>query len=162
MRFALPLAVLALPLLEIALLIKLGQTIGVLGVLAMILGTAVIGIVAIRSHGMTMARRMTDALESRHLPAAEVLDGGFVVLAGMLLVAPGPITDTLGALLLIPPLRRLAATWAARVTTVVGPSAHPRKDPSRTDGPVTIEGEYSRVGERDIDPGGPQPPARRL
>lgn len=151
MRFAVLLTVLAFPLLEIALLIKAGKAIGVLGVLAIIVLTAVVGVAAIRSHGLGAARRMAEALESgQELPEGLALDGALVVLAGGLLVAPGLITDTLGLVLLIPFVRRVASHWIARALSPQNADHRGWRASHRRDD--VIEGEYVRVEERDVDP----------
>ena len=149
MRLALLLAFLALPLLEIALLIKAGHRLGVWGVLLLIVATAILGIVAIRQHGFTMARRMAEAIEQGQSPGGPVLEGALVVLAGTLLVAPGLITDGLGLLLLIPPLRRVVAKWGAGMLfdgLTVDDSMAP------TGEGTVIDGEFQRLDEDADDP----------
>lgn len=145
MRLTLLFAFLALPLLEIALLIKAGHKLGVWGVLLLIVATAVLGIVAIRQHGFTMARRMAEAIERGQPPGGAVLEGALVVMAGTLLVAPGLITDALGLFLLIPPLRRLVARWATNLlfcdlAANVGTSALGGEG-------TVIDGEFERLDE---------------
>lgn len=151
MRLALLFALFALPLLEIALLIKAGQVLGFWGVLLLVIGTAMLGMTVIRRHGFTMARRMSEAIERGHQPGGAVLEGALIVLAGSLLVAPGLITDTLGLLLLIPPLRTALAKWGAGL---LFPSMSPEevREPPPGDGTI-IEGEFERLDERTADPG---------
>ena len=151
MRLALLFALFALPLLEIALLIKAGQVLGFWGVLLLVIGTAMLGMMVIRRHGFTMARRMSEAIERGQQPGGAVLEGALTVLAGSLLVAPGLITDTLGLLLLIPPLRTALAKWGAGL---LFPNMSPEvvREPPPGDGTI-IEGEFERLDERTADPG---------
>jgi len=147
MRLAVLFAILAFPILEIALLIKAGQQIGFLGVFVLILATGTLGVWAIRQHGLAAARRMAEAAEHGEPPEANLVDGALVVLAGMLLVAPGLITDTLGLLLLIPPIRWAVAAWSTR--SLFPMEAHgPATPRAPGDGPI-IEGEFERLDERD-------------
>ena len=157
MRLALLLALLALPLLEIALLIKAGQSLGFWGVLGLIIATAALGVSAARRNGFTMARRIAEAMESGQPPGGAVLEGALVVLAGALLVAPGLITDTLGLLLLIPPIRTAVAKWGARrlFAGMTAETYDPFEKP--TDAPpgdgTIIDGEFERLDEHTADPG---------
>lgn len=103
-----------LPLLELALLIMVGAEIGVLATLGLIFLTAVLGIAVIQAQGFMTLLRAREKLAEGTLPARELAEGFLLALAGALLIAPGFITDTLGLLLLLPPLRRLLAGSALR------------------------------------------------
>ena len=104
------------PIIEIALFVTLGGTIGLLWTLVVILGTGVLGVWVMRAQGLRTAdrlRREMDALRNPLLPAA---DGALMLLAGVLLVLPGFLTDALGLVLLLPPVRlALMAALARRV-----------------------------------------------
>jgi UPF0716 protein FxsA len=150
MRLAVLFAILAFPILEIALLIKAGQRIGALGVFGLIIVTGVLGVWAIRRHGLVAARRMAEAAERGEAPAPNLLDGALVVLAGMLLVAPGLITDTLGLTLLFPAVRRAIAAWSSRALF-----PHPPHEPEtrrHPGGGSVIDGEFERLDEHDLGP----------
>jgi UPF0716 protein FxsA len=101
----------AVPLLELALLIKVGQSIGFWSTMAIIVLTAGLGVAVMQSHGLKTMQRLQAALADDKTPVPSVIDGTFVMFAGLLLISPGLITDVLGLLLLIPPLRRAVGTW---------------------------------------------------
>lgn len=111
---------LLLPVLELAVLIKVGGQIGVLATLALIFLTAIIGIVLIRAQGLMTLLRAREKLAEGTLPARELAEGFLLALAGALLIAPGFVTDTLGFLLLVPPLRHALAGSALRALQVKG------------------------------------------
>lgn len=152
MRAAAFLAILALPLLEIAVLIIAGQRLGLLTVLLIIVATAVLGVSVIQRNGFTMARRLADAIDRNEDPGQTVLDGALVAMAGAFLVAPGLITDTLGLLLLIPPLRALIARFLAGQMfpgLPAGPFDPDLPEHSHTADVTIIEGEFRRIDDAD-------------
>ena len=102
----------AVPLLELALLIKVGQSIGFWSTMAIIVGTAALGVAVMRSHGLKAMQRAQASLAEGKPPVQSVVDGTFVLFAGLLLISPGLITDLAGLLLLIPPVRRLVGNWS--------------------------------------------------
>jgi UPF0716 protein FxsA len=181
MRLGLLLLLTAIPFLEIALIIKAGQTIGFWQTFLLILLAMVAGIYVIYEQGLQGLRRSIDAMSRGHSSAGPLLDGAFVILAGFLLIFPGFITDLIGLLLLIPPLRRRFSTWFFGY--VLGPKAfrdggfkgedasrqrhqEPRAAPSgrpgaRREDPPVIDGEFHHVGDKTVDPKRAQaPPAR--
>jgi UPF0716 protein FxsA len=102
----------AIPLLELALLIKVGQSIGFWSTMAIIVVTAAIGVAVMQSHGIKTMQRAQESLAEGKTPVDSVIDGTFVLFAGLLLISPGLITDLLGLLLLIPPVRRRIGNWS--------------------------------------------------
>jgi UPF0716 protein FxsA len=113
-RLVLAFILIALPLLELALLIKTGQVIGFWATLAMVVGAGVIGALVLSRQSLAVVRRTREAVAEGRPPVAPVLDGAFLLLAGTLLITPGFISDVLALLLLIPPLRRGVARWGVR------------------------------------------------
>lgn len=101
----------AIPLLELALLIKVGQSIGFWSTMGIIVVTAALGVAVMQSHGIKTMQRAQEALAEGKTPVQSVVDGTFVMFAGLLLISPGLLTDLLGLLLLIPPLRRVIGNW---------------------------------------------------
>jgi UPF0716 protein FxsA len=146
----------ALPLLELAILIKVGSVIGIAATFAIIFGTAIAGVTIVRHQGFGVARRGFAAMRAGQPPVESMLDGMMLMFAGGCLIAPGLLTDVLGALLLIPPLRQFVARFFLRggfTATVVRARAfkRPRQGPgSRGDGP-TIEADYERLDETNGD-----------
>lgn len=100
---------LIVPLVEIYFLIEVGDVIGAGFTIFMVVLTALIGAALVRYQGFTtLARAQAEMLNSR-MPALEVIEGALLLLAGALLFIPGFVTDALGFLLLVPPLRQSMA-----------------------------------------------------
>ena len=104
---------LALPILEIYVIIQVGHAIGVLPTLALLILDGFVGAAVARSQGRTAWARFNQALAQGRVPARETFDGAMIILGGSLLLAPGFITDVVGFALLIPPTR---AVFRAVVT----------------------------------------------
>src|SRR5262245_56146487 len=105
LRLAALLVFFALPLAEIALLVKVGETIGFWPTIALLVAAAVLGLAVIRARGATMIGRLFGAMGEGRLPFEPVLDSYAVIVAGLLLIMPGFLSDAIGLLLLIPPVR---------------------------------------------------------
>ncbi|HKJ83127.1 MAG TPA: FxsA family protein [Mariprofundaceae bacterium] len=95
-----------LPLLELYVLIKVGASIGGLATIFLCLATAAIGGLLIRWQGLNTLFRAQERISRGEVPAEHAMHGLMLVLAGILLFTPGLITDTIGFLLLVPPLRQ--------------------------------------------------------
>jgi UPF0716 protein FxsA len=104
---ALVVLLVAVPAAEICVIIKVGEAIGVLPTIALLLADALLGGWLMRAQGRAVWRRFNEALAAGRVPAREVLDGVLVIFGGALLIAPGFLTDVLGALFLLPPTRAL-------------------------------------------------------
>jgi len=115
------------PLVELWVLIQVGQAIGLLPTLAILLADAVLGTWLFRSQGKKTWQAFRQALVERRLPAAEVADGVLVVVGGAFLITPGFVTDVIGVLCLLPPtramLRKAFTGVAARRLLGVPPGA---------------------------------------
>jgi UPF0716 protein FxsA len=151
MRFALLLVFVAYPLLELALLIRAGQAWGFWPVLGVIIGTGLLGVAILRRQGFKVAEKISAELNAGRAPVAPLADSGLVFAAGAFLMSPGLIGDTLGLVLLIPPVRTLIRhALAARLTgssSVIVRRSTVRRDNEDT---TTIEGDWKRL---DDDPG---------
>lgn len=95
-----------LPLIELYVLIQVGSEIGALPTILLSILTAVMGVWLVRHQGFGVLMRVRDLLDRGEVPAIELLDGALILAAGLCLILPGFLTDSLGFLLLIPPLRR--------------------------------------------------------
>ena len=113
------LSVLALPLIEIALFIIIGQAIGVLPTLLGIVLTGLIGTIVLRWQGVATLREMQFRLQRGEMPARQMGDAMLIGLAGLLLLLPGYFTDLVGLLLLVPWTRELIYRLLARNLKVV-------------------------------------------
>jgi UPF0716 protein FxsA len=168
-KIALILAFAALPLLEIGLLIRLGQVIGIWWLAAIVLGTAVIGTYVIRRVGLSVFERALSRLGTEREGFPPLFDGFLQVLAGLLLIFPGVISDLLGLCLLIPHVRHLVIrTGLLKLVTLFHYQAEVSREtfrastgetPADDDG-VVIEGEYERVSERPLHQGKAVQPRR--
>jgi len=96
------------PLLELYVIIQVGQAIGALWTIALLVLSSLIGTALLRSQGRAVWRRFRTALAGGRPPARETIDGALVIAGGALMLAPGFVTDAFGALLLLPPSRALA------------------------------------------------------
>ena len=92
----------ALPALEIFLMIKIGAEIGALNTVAIIFLTAIIGIYYARLQGIQTLRSGVTSLYQNKTPIYEIISGASIAVAALLLIIPGFLTDTIGFLLLIP------------------------------------------------------------
>jgi UPF0716 protein FxsA len=97
---------LAWPVAEIAFFVEVGQAIGWIWAILLAIGTSIAGSVLMRVQGMTALNRFLQESEKGELPVAAVLDGMGIFLAGVLLLLPGFLTDFVGLLLFVPPVRR--------------------------------------------------------
>jgi UPF0716 protein FxsA len=93
------------PLVELYVIIQVGQAIGVLPTIALLFADSILGAVLLRSQGRAVWMRFNTALAEGRVPARETFDGAMVIFGGALLLTPGFITDVFGLLLLIPPTR---------------------------------------------------------
>ncbi|MEH6727741.1 MAG: FxsA family protein [Hyphomicrobiales bacterium] len=120
MRFSLiPFVLLVVPLMEIAAFVVIGGQIGVWATLAMVVVTAVIGSFLLRWQGVSLLRRIQSEIAAQRLPARDLVRGAMLVIAGILLLTPGFVTDAIGFLLFVPPIQD--AVWGfvkSRVTLV--------------------------------------------
>jgi len=118
---------------EIMVMIQIGQWLGVVNTIGLLLLVSVIGAWLVKRQGIGVLGRIRDQRLAGQLPAAQVFDGALILVAGVLLVIPGFVTDALGLLLLVPPIRaavRRFARWRflARIQ-VVRPSSWSRPGP---------------------------------
>ncbi len=132
------------PLLELVLLIEVGGRIGALATVGLCLLTALLGGLLVRSQGRRVLDAIRTALDRGRLPVPEVFHGACILLAGALLLTPGFLTDTLGFLLLIPPLRwQLYHALARRLAP---------PEPQAGEGARVIQVQWRRVEEYDREP----------
>ena len=100
-----------IPLLELSVMIDVGAEIGVLGVVGLTVLTAVAGLSLVRHQGLKVMRDMQEATKTGKPAGAALVHGFFIAVAGIMLFLPGFITDGLGALFLVPPVRSLLGSF---------------------------------------------------
>src|SRR3954452_20744118 len=93
------------PIVELYVLLQVGDAIGVLPTIALLIADSVLGSILMRSQGRAAWLRFNSALAEARVPHREVLDGVLVIFGGALLLTPGFVTDIFGAVLLLPPTR---------------------------------------------------------
>lgn len=105
MPFLFLLSLISLPLIEIAVFIMVGEWIGVLPTIGLIILSAIVGLSIVRRQGLSLLTQTQTDLRQRKAPAQSISHGFFLVVAGILLAIPGFLTDIIAFLLLIPPIR---------------------------------------------------------
>jgi len=148
------------PILELCLIIQVGQAIGVWWTILLLIGDSVLGTWLMRSQGRAAWKRFNEAMAAGRVPAREILDGALIIFGGAFLLAPGFITDAFGLFFLIPPTRALARRLLVRVFagrfTVVGFGAQAADQYRRGRGAGS---EFDVEGTaKDIDPDPPRLP----
>src|SRR3954452_23728708 len=137
------------PIAELALLIQVGQAIGVWWTILLLVADAILGSWLLRSQGRAEWARFNVALAEARIPHREVVDGVLVIFGGVLLLTPGFITDIFGLLFLFPPTRVLLRGLLVRrgALKLVGPMRGTASPPNMGRWPTATEG--SAV---DLDP----------
>jgi UPF0716 protein FxsA len=105
------------PIVEIYVIIQVGQAIGALWTIALLIADSIAGSLLMKSQGRAAWRRFQLALAEGRVPGREVLDGVLVIFGGAFLLTPGFVTDVLGALLLVPPTRAIIRRLLVRRVT---------------------------------------------
>lgn len=105
---------LAWPVAEIWIFIGVGREIGWLGAILLTFATSAAGSVLMRVQGFAAMNRFLQGAERGEMPVAAVIDGMGIFIAGVLLLLPGFISDALGLILFIPPVRRRITAWLFR------------------------------------------------
>jgi UPF0716 protein FxsA len=132
------------PLVELYLLIEVGSVIGALPTILLSVFTALLGGVLVRLQGFSVLFRAQAQMAQEEVPAIEMLEGALLLLVGFALLLPGFITDAIGFLLLIPPLRRaLIVRWLkSRGTMQAVGGMRPGPPEQRSD--RIIDGDWKR------------------
>ena len=96
---------LLIPLLDVLLLVVVADFLGLVPTVALVVLTALLGMLFVRAEGRHTLRKIQLKLSRGELPTDELLDGGLLLVAGALLLTPGLVTDFVGFLLVLPPTR---------------------------------------------------------
>ena len=128
----------AIPTVEIFVMIKIGQNIGALNTIALIFLTAVVGIYFAKIEGLNTLRSGVYNIYKNKVPIFEIISGASIAVAALFLITPGFVTDTLGFLLLIPLTRKVIINFFLRKNKV-----------SRNKNEDFIEGEISEKKDKD-------------
>lgn len=138
-----------IPIIEISVFIMVREQIGVGTTLMLALLTAVLGGFIIKYQGLHLLKDIRQALDIGKIPLNELFDGICLIAAGATLITPGFVTDTIGFLLLIPPVRRGLRHVIKKHTNWYSEAAE--YGHRRPQDPSIIEGEVIEVEEEELD-----------
>ncbi|MGH8901282.1 MAG: FxsA family protein [Egibacteraceae bacterium] len=135
------LAFIVIPLVELYVIIQVGQVIGALPTIVLLLFVSITGAWLCKREGLRAWKRFRAALDEPRIPTEEVVDGALVLFGGALMLTPGFLTDIVGLLLVLPPTRALANRLIrTRVRLSFGLIGPPRRRPvRRPEEPVDVE-----------------------
>lgn len=147
-----------IPLIEITLLINVGQAIGAWYTIGLVLLSAFVGVNMLRRQGLSTLLRARERMDSGQIPAQEMIEGLILAVGGALLITPGFVTDFFGFCCLVPATRRALVGRLRRHFTVVTPGyvddpsdsqtfrphSGAERPPHQKSSGTTIEGEYRR------------------
>lgn len=166
-------AFIAVPIVEIAVFIEIGGQLGVFNTIGMVIVTAVIGTWMLRSQGLRTFHKAQESMARNVFPVSEVFDGLCLLIAGALLLTPGFVTDAIGFLLFVPPVRLFLRHWiliwlsrTGRANVWVdgdggGDGGFPGNDPNGSRNQSgTIDGDFHEVDPDDKPDNGKLPPRR--
>ena len=140
------------PIIELFVIIQVGEVIGVLPTIALLVADSILGAMLMRSQGRIAWGRFNAALAEGRIPHREVLDGALVIFGGALLLTPGFVTDIFGAAFLLPPTRAvirkgLVRRFAGRLIVAAPGSA--RRRPPRGPG-ADVDSTATEVDPRTL------------
>lgn len=127
-----PLILLGLPLAEIAGFVIVGKAIGLWATLGLIILSSIVGGFLLRRQGMQLLRQLSSEGREGRAPGRALIDGAMIVVAGILLLLPGFITDIIGLALFLPPVRTLLWSLIGRRVVVMrspGQGSHRYESP---------------------------------
>ena len=106
---------LLIPLFDAVVLVAVATQIGAVPTVALVVLTALVGLLLVRAEGRHTARKIQQRIQRGQLPADELLDGGLLIAAGAFLLTPGLVTDFVGLVLVVPvtrwPVRKTLKRW---------------------------------------------------
>ena len=108
------LLIIGVPILELYVFVQMSHAIGFFESLLLLAAVSVVGAWIVKHQGLRVWRRFNEQVQQGVVPSREIADGVALLVAGVLLVAPGFVTDAIGVLLLVPPVRALVRAIALR------------------------------------------------
>lgn len=137
-----------MPVIEIWLIIEVGSSIGAGWTIMLIFFTAFLGAILLRRQGISTLFRARQKMDEGQVPAREMLEGLMLAFAGALMLTPGFVTDAVGFLLLLPPVRSVLIHHFKANMVFVASGGHYRRYETDSSGEeIIIEGEYRRENE---------------
>jgi len=144
----------AVPIIEIFVLIQVGSAIGALATIAIVILTAIVGTWMLRSQGLSTLNKARARLAGGEIPAFQVMEGLALAVGGAMLLTPGFVTDAFGFFCLLPPTRHLLVHFMSKRVSFAGMTSvggtGPRATPGSRGGKArpadgsVIEGEFTR------------------
>ncbi len=139
----------AVPLIEIALFIKVGGFLGLWPTLGIVVATAFLGTWLVRAQGVAAMNRLRGSFSQLQDPTQPLADGAMILFAGALLLTPGFFTDAIGFLLLFPPFRAAAFQYfkkrvKVQTFTTGAPPPHQTRQPDNV-----IDGDFIEINPND-------------
>jgi UPF0716 protein FxsA len=148
--WVLAVAFVVVPLVEVYLLVKLGQVIGAWWTILVLIADGILGSLLVRREGGRAWQALQAALTSHRMPATELADGALILIGGTLLVTPGFLSDVVGLFCILPFTRPLARRVLTRVITRrLAQQVSPLPPPGGRPWPGTTAGR----GDHDVVPG---------
>ncbi len=147
------LALVGVPLIEIAVFIEVGGYLGLWPTLAIIVITAIVGTALLRQQGLSTLHSAQREMEAGRMPVRELFDGVCLLAAGAFLLTPGFVTDAVGLALMVPPVRAVLGRWLWQAVATRGQFQARAHRPSRQshDDHTVIEGEFHEVDDTHPD-----------
>ena len=144
------LLIILIPVVELTVLIQVGTQIGAFSAIGLTILTAIVGLSLVRSEGLSVMQRAQKNMASGQTTAPELIEGAMLAMAGLCLLIPGFVTDAVGALLLLPPIRSWTAKKVMSSQFIRFRSAQsfyqPNSDAQQGN---TIDGEFERKDDHD-------------
>ncbi|MGQ7847977.1 FxsA family protein [Granulosicoccus sp. 3-233] len=155
----------AMPIIEIAVMLKVGDAIGWLPTLAIVILTAVIGTSMLRQQGLATLNKARQRLDAGEMPAQQMLEGMLLLLGGVLLLTPGFVTDAFGFLCLVPHTRqwlagRIASRSVVSVSSVTGFGRSPGQGSTTVGSGATEAARNNDTAYDDLSSAGGRPRPR--
>ena len=135
-----------LPIIEISIFIQIGSFLGTFNTVLLIFLTAALGIYFVRQQGLSVFQKITYELQNQQIPMQGMFDGLVILIAGILLITPGFLTDVLGFLCLMPMTRYYLLNIIKNVLSKRYRNMHNKQ---KKDVQKTIDGEYIEINEED-------------
>jgi UPF0716 protein FxsA len=147
-------AFVVVPLVEIFVLVQVGQVIGAWWTILLLIAASALGAWLIKREGSRSWAALREALQTGRMPARELADAGLILIGGTLMLTPGFVSDVVGILLILPVTRPIARRLLTRMVAarLVGPVAGPSG--GQFGGPFGSSGPQ---GPRDARRPGPDP-----
>jgi UPF0716 protein FxsA len=147
MGWLIVLAVVSLPVIEFALFAKSAEMIGVLPTVALAVVAGISGITLLQRQGLALMMAARNQFAHGEIPVAATFDALCLTFAGVMFILPGFLTDAVGILLLLPPVRTGLRWW---LTSRIGrPAGRPPQQGPSSGGSPIIEAEYRVIGDND-------------